>query len=87
MSGRVAEPEEDHLSIFVSAHCGGCDYAREVADGIRVRYPGVAVAVIDVEASPHAVPDEVFATPTYLLNGRVWSLGNPSEEMIREAFE
>jgi hypothetical protein len=44
------------------------------------------VQVIDVEAVPDEVPDAVFATPTYLLNQHVWSLGNPSEEMIREAF-
>jgi hypothetical protein len=76
----------DRLSIFVSEHCGSCTYAREVADEIRLQYPSVVVDVIDIAASPEAVPEEVFATPTYLLNGRVWSLGNPSEEKIRESF-
>lgn len=74
------------LSVYVAAHCDSCRYALEVADGIRQRYPEVRVRVVDIESQPDAIPEAVFATPTYLLNGQVWSLGNPSEEKIREAF-
>ena len=74
------------LAIYVSEHCPVCLYAREVADMIRAQYPSVVVDVIDVVESRGAVPEVVFATPTYVLNGRVWSLGNPSQEMIRAAF-
>lgn len=74
------------LAIYVSEHCSVCLYALEVAERIRSLYPNVAIDVIDVADAPEAVPEAVFATPTYLLNGRVWSLGNPSEEMIRAAF-
>lgn len=76
----------NRLAIYVASHCGTCRYAHEVADDIRLRYPAVRVEVIDIEAAPEAVPEEVFATPTYMLNGRIWSLGNPSEQKIREAF-
>ena len=35
---------------------------------------------------PEQIPEAVFATPTYLLNGRVWSLGNPSHAQINAAW-
>ncbi|MEZ4612544.1 MAG: hypothetical protein R2838_20260 [Caldilineaceae bacterium] len=45
---------------------------------------------MDVRSSTHqpdaVVPEVIFATPTYLLDGRVWSLGNPSAEKICAAF-
>ena len=74
------------LSIYVSEYCGACIYTREVAERIRKRYPDVIVRVIDIGAPSQPVPDAVFATPTYLLNGQVWSLGNPSDDMICETF-
>lgn len=74
------------LAIYVTEHCPICAYAHEVAERIRQNYPQVDLRVIDV-ALPHAVvPEVVFATPTYLLNGRVWSLGNPSDEKIMDTF-
>jgi hypothetical protein len=76
----------NRLVIYVTAYCGVCRYAHEVADDIRHRYPQVNVELIDIDASPEAKPDDVFATPTYVLDGRVWSLGNPSEAKIRDAF-
>lgn len=87
MKNRNLDSGQDSLAIFVSAHCPGCNYALEVADLVRRRYPHVIVEVIDVEAMADAVPDEVYATPTYFLNGQRWSLGNPSDGMIRDAFE
>ena len=74
------------LAIYVSQACATCVYAYEVADRIRQRYPQVRVQVIDIATTAEEAPAEVFATPTYLLNGRVWSLGNPSEQKVQEAF-
>lgn len=78
--------ERQHLEIYVTSHCSNCQYSQSVAERIRVRYPHVIVEIIDVETMPEAIPDTVFATPTYVLNGSVWSLGNPSELLIRETF-
>ena len=86
MNGASAGVKQNRLAIYVAQHCNGCRYAHEVADGIRRRYPDVIIEMIDIEAAPEAIPDEVFATPTYMLDGRIWSLGNPSEEKIRDAF-
>ncbi len=75
-----------HLRIFVTEHCPSCSFSYDVAERIRTRYPLVKVEVIDLGAMPEQRPEEVFATPTYLLNGRVWSLGNPSDQMIEDEF-
>ena len=82
----LAEVGRNRLDIYVTSHCGGCIYAREVADDIRRRYPDVSVTLIDMETTAATIPDEVFATPTYVLDGQIWSLGNPSDEKIRNAF-
>ena len=86
MRGNSPSAERHQLSIYVMQHCDGCAYAREVAEAIRLHYPRVCVAVVDIGQSGVTIPDEIFATPTYMLNGKVWSLGNPSDEMIRQAF-
>ncbi|GAB4431752.1 MAG: hypothetical protein Kow0031_12950 [Anaerolineae bacterium] len=65
------------LNVYIAEHCPGCAEARQVAAAIARDYPHVAVAVIDIGQPGVAVPEAVFATPTYLLNGRVVSLGNP----------
>ena len=66
------------LVIYVAEHCPICHYAFEVADDIRQRFPDVNLRIVDLETADEEIPERVFATPTYLLNGRVWSLGNPS---------
>lgn len=80
---RTAAPGHQ-VSIYVAADCGNCDYAWEVAKLIRGEYPHVTVTIIDL-ANPHEpVPDAVFATPTYLLDGHLWSLGNPSPQQVHD---
>ena len=74
------------LVIYVSQHCSVCRYAFEVADNIRVRFPDVDLRIVDLETTSETIPESVFATPTYLLNGRVWSLGNPSPAQVVETF-
>lgn len=73
------------LEIYVAAHCAPSDYAHEVAADIQRDYPHVNVCIIDIEQL-ETLPESVFATPIYLLNGRVWSLGNPSAEKIQQSF-
>lgn len=85
-SSTAAHPPAQHLAIYIATHCEICQYALEVADEIRRAYPQVDVQVVDINQTTEAVPESVFATPTYLLNGRVWSLGNPSITKVREAF-
>lgn len=74
------------IVIYVAQHCSNCAYAYEVADEIRRRFPHVQVRMVDMENPTEAIPEVVFATPTYLLNGRVWSLGNPSPAKMQETL-
>lgn len=72
------------VDIFISEDCFVCDYAHEIAELIENDFSDVTLRVIDIHKTEEAIPDSVFATPTYLLNGRVWSLGNPSPDQVRE---
>jgi len=85
---RYQREEQDKIAIdiYVAQHCTNCDYAYEVAEKIRHQFPHVQVRMIDMANPPEPIPEAVFATPTYLLNGRVWSLGNPSGEKIEETL-
>lgn len=87
-----SQPEEidtpaHTVAIYVSDHCVNCEYAREIAALIHTEYPDIHLKVIDLAAPGEAIPDIVFATPTYLLNGRVWSLGNPSTRQVRDTLD
>lgn len=73
------------LEVFVSEGCFGCDTALNVAQSIRDSLiPGLQVDVIDLTQPESERPSNVFATPTYRLNGRVISLGNPDKVEIVE---
>jgi hypothetical protein len=57
--------------------------AVSLADEAAARYPDVVVRLIDLdELGGNPPPDPVVAVPTYLLNGRVVSLGNPYPEEL-----
>jgi hypothetical protein len=71
------------LEIFVMPHCFGCETARRLAERIRAQaLPHVDVRLVDLSAPGAVRPSTVFAVPTYLLDGRVLSLGNPEEEWL-----
>lgn len=70
------------LKIFVAEDCPGCVEARAIATHIEQGYPTLDVEVIDINNDPAIVPEKVFATPTYVLDDRIVSLGNPDLEEI-----
>lgn len=70
------------LKVFITENCSGCDEARRIAAHVEQDYPEIEVEVIDITDSQVAVPDAVFATPTYMLDDRIVSLGNPSSEQV-----
>ncbi len=75
-SGDRVPPHE--VVIYVARHCSVCAYAYEIAALIRREFTGIAVRMVDVADAAEPLPESVFATPTYLLDGRRWFLGNPS---------
>jgi hypothetical protein len=72
------------LQVYIEAGCSTCRRARELAVAVARRYLELEVEVIDISRTEHDVPDAVFAVPTYMLDGSVISLGNPSLEELRE---
>jgi hypothetical protein len=66
------------LKIFVSDDCSGCVEAQRIAAWVTRDFPQLEVELIDIGQPQASVPEAVFATPTYLLNSRIVSLGNPS---------
>jgi len=76
---RQATPQ---LEVYVSSQCLNCDEAVRLAEEAAARYPSVVVRVVDLDLVGSPPPDPVVAVPTYLLNGRVVSLGNPYPEEL-----
>jgi hypothetical protein len=68
------------LEIYVAPDCFGCETARDLAGMLHARgWPHLEVRLLDL-SQPHVTrPAAVFAVPTYILDGRVISLGNPEE--------
>jgi thioredoxin family protein len=67
------------LEIYITDQCGNCQEAvliAEQAGGIA----GLEVTVVNLDAPGQRVPPQVFAVPTYVLNGLVVSLGNPERD-------
>lgn len=73
------------LLVYTARNCRVCSYARALAAVMGRRFPMVEVVVIDIDAPGACVPDDIFAVPMFVLDGRVVSVGNPSpEEMERK---
>jgi hypothetical protein len=66
------------LRIFVKEDCSGCDEAQQIATWVEQDFPHLSVELVDIGNPQAVVPESVFATPTYMLNSRIVSLGNPS---------
>jgi len=64
------------LQIVVAPGCRGCEEALRLGDAVRRWFPTLAVEVIEIGGA-QPVPSAVFATPTHLLEGKIFSLGNP----------
>ena len=77
-SGAPADRAVRTLEVYVDRWCSSCVAAREVAERVQRSHPEIAVEIVDLGAvSSGGIPDGVFATPTFVLNGRVVSLGTP----------
>ncbi len=64
------------LQIVVSRDCAICEESRSIAVQMRGMFPLLQVDIIELDGG-RSIPDGVVATPTYLLDGTVVSLGNP----------
>ncbi len=68
-----------HLEIYITDQCTNCQEAVLIAEQART-IAGLSVTVVNLDEPGQRVPPQVFATPTYVLNGLVVSLGNPERD-------
>ena len=69
------------LDVYISANCWTCQETERIVADVTAQLPHVAAKLIDMTAAPNR-PEDVFAVPTYVINGRVFSLGNPTREEL-----
>ena len=67
------------LSIYVTSDCVACDRALEMARLADDAFPLLDVNVVEMSSGLDSRPVEVTAAPTYVLDGQVIHLGNPSQ--------
>ena len=72
------------LDIYIDESCGNCNEARHIAEHVRQQLPQIDVNLIEISGKR---PDNVFAVPTYVLDGNTIYLGNPAETEIIERLE
>jgi hypothetical protein len=81
-------PTRNHVSvlleIYVGPDCFGSEIARGMArDLANLAIPGVVVRLLDLSDPLVERPPSVFASPTYLVNQQLVSLGNPDPGWLR----
>ena len=72
------------LDIYIDDSCGNCNEARQIARQVKQQLPQVEVNLVEITG---ARPDNVFAVPTYVLDGATLYLGNPGESELIESLE
>lgn len=75
------------LQVVVTTDCPSCGEARRLVEEARRRYPAVTIDVINLAQAPERLPASVFAVPTYLIDGRIVSLGTPADADLFRRIE
>ncbi len=78
----ASDSREHRLVVVVSGHCPQCTEAVEIAQMVALEFPALAVQIVHLDQPGAVKPEAVFAVPTYLLDQRIISLGNPSMDEI-----
>ena len=68
------------LQVYISDDCWSCEETRRIVADVASTFPTVRIELVDVEGE--TLPEHVFAVPTYVLNGRVIALGNPTRQAL-----
>lgn len=75
----------NELTVFVSEHCFNCKESLAIVEDIKQKYADVVVNVFNVDNGERPEVD-IFAVPTYALNGKVVFLGNPTSAQLETLF-
>lgn len=75
------------LTIYVAEHCATCTEARRLSDYVSRILPHITIVLVELNKPTAEIPESVFASPTYMLDGRVIFLGNPSPTQLVEQLQ
>jgi hypothetical protein len=70
-----------HLNIYITNVCTNCGEALLIAERAQ-SIAGLHVSVVNLDQAGQSIPTHIVAVPTYVLDGKVVSLGNPEREMF-----
>jgi len=71
------------LEVVVSSRCAACAESLRLIAVVRAAHPGANISVVDLDRQPPAADSPaVPGTPTWLVDGAVWSLGNPDHAQL-----
>jgi len=73
------------LQVYINEDCWTCDESRRIVAEIAPQFPEVKVELLDLSSGEY--PDNIFAVPTFVLNGRIISLGNPYRDVLRQRIQ
>ena len=74
------------LQIVIQQGCEPCIHALLLADRAASTFADVEVDVIDIDRDSERLPADVFAVPSFLIDGHLFSLGNPTWEELAGAL-
>ena len=77
---------QSKLEVYIAKGCFNCQQAERIANWVQNQLPHIAVRVIDLKEPDTQKPSTVFAVPTYLLNGKRISLGNPDRATLLQTI-
>ncbi len=72
------------LQVYIKTDCEVCSRARQLAKHADEQFPNLEVDIVDMNKT-QPDRDNVFAVPTFVLEGRVLSLGNPAESELHDS--
>ena len=70
------------LTVYIADDCWTCAETQRILDDVLPLFPDLLLNLINTAQQP--LPDNVFAVPTYLLDGKIVSLGNPTRETLQK---
>ncbi len=70
------------LDVYITEECWACAEARQIVADLSPQFPEVKMELRDL--ADERKPSTVFATPTYILDGRTIFLGNPTRDELRQ---
>jgi alkyl hydroperoxide reductase subunit AhpF len=69
------------LEVYISKGCWNCDESQRIVADMRAQFPKMNIRLHDM--TDDELPGNVFAVPTYVLNGRVLYVGNPRPDELK----